>query len=124
MRRLKEEIDQYYARVKSLPIINEYTNISMLQGIKNVNDNDEYYVIDLKQLDVELNYGKDYIEIENNRDASENISDLTDVYIINKQSHTIYYPKGVEYNGKIHYAQNMRYTEINYNINGIVNTIE
>ena len=102
MQRLREEINQYYARVKDIPVINKYTNTSMLEGIKNINDNDEYYVIDMKQLDVSLNYGSDY-NIINKKDEAEEITDLLDVYIINKQSHTIYYPKGVEYSGKIHY---------------------
>ena len=63
VQRLREEINQYYARVKDIPVINKYTNTSMLEGIKNINDNDEYYVIDMKQLDVKLNYGADYSTI-------------------------------------------------------------
>ena len=108
---LKEEISQYYARKKDIPIINRFTNTSMLEGIKNINDSDEYYVIDLEQLDVELNYGKDYYTISQ-KDISEEITDLLDVYIINKQSHTIYYPKGIEYNGKIYYRLGEIFSEI------------
>ena len=109
---LKEEINQYYIRVKEIPIINKYTNTSMLNTIKNVNDGDEYYVIDIRQLEVKLNYGTDYTEIVNNRNITEEISDLTDVYIINKQSHTIYYPKGIEYNGQMHYTLKETYNMI------------
>jgi len=122
LKSLQEEVNQYYARVKELPIINKYTNTSMLEEIKNVNDGDEYYVLDIKQLQVKLNYGNDYIEIENNRDTLEEISDLTDVYIINKQSHTIYYPKGIEYDGKIHYSIIENYTMIK--VEGYVNKPE
>lgn len=111
MKSLEEEINQYYARVKELPLINRFTNIDMLSGIKNINDSDEYYVIDIKQLEVNLNYGKDYVTIENKND-SEEITNLLDVYIINKQSHTIYYPKGIEYNGKTYYAAEKIYSEI------------
>ena len=114
IQRLKEEINQYYARVKDIPIINKFTNTTMLEGIKNINDNDEYYVIDIKQLDVELNYGADYYTI-NKKDLAEEITDLLDVYIINKQSHTIYYPKGVEYSGKTHYRLPEVFSKITYN---------
>lgn len=111
MQRLKEEISQYYTRVKDIPIINKYTNVSMLDGIKNINDGDEYYVIDVKQLEVELNYGADYYTIAQ-MDVAKEITDLSDVYIINKQSHTIYYPKGVEYDGGMHYRLGEVYSEI------------
>ena len=111
IQRLTEEINQYYARVKEIPIINRFTNTSMLEGIKNINDNDEYYVIDIKQLDIELNYGKDYYTI-NEKDILEEITDLLDVYIINKQSNSIYYPKGIEYDGRIHYRLPQVFSEI------------
>lgn len=98
--KLKEEIDYYYSKNKELPIINKYTNTQMLQ--KNISDNENYYVIDLKELQKEeLNYGKDYYKIDN---KDENIFDFLDVYIINEQSHTIYYPKGVKYNNEIIYT--------------------
>ena len=111
MNSLKEEIDQYYARYDGLPIINKYTNISMLSDIKNVNDNENYYVIDLSKISVNLNYGKDY-ETVKAKDISEEISDVLDLYIINEESHTIYYPKGIEYNDKINYTLDT-YTQIN-----------
>lgn len=108
---LKEEIDQYYARYDALPIINKYTNISMLNDIKNANDNENYYVIDLSKISVNLNYGKGY-ETVKAKDISEEISDISDVYIINERSHTIYYPKGIEYNDKTNYTLDT-YTKIN-----------
>ena len=100
---LKEEIDHYYARYDGLPIINKYTNISMLEGIKNVNDNENYYVIDLSKISVNLNYGKEYEKVKS-KDTSEEITDILDVYIINDESHTIYYPQGIEYDGTVHYT--------------------
>lgn len=108
---LREEINQYYARVKELPIINRYTNLSMLNGIKNINDNDEYYVLDIRQLDVKLNNGADYIKALAKQET-EPITDLLDIYIINKQSHTIYYPKGVEFGGRLNYRLPEVYSEI------------
>jgi len=98
--KLKEEILHYYMENKNIPIVNKYTNTQMLD--KNTNDNENYYVIDLSKLDdLELNYGKDFEKIT---DYSQEISDLLDIYIINEQSHTIYYPKGIEYDGEIYYT--------------------
>ena len=109
---LKEEIHQYYARVKQIPIINSYTNLSMLEETKNKNDNENYYVIDIKQLDVNLNYGKDYKTITASKEITEEITDLRDVYIINEQSHTIYYPKGIKYKEKVYYRLPEVFSEI------------
>lgn len=108
---LNEEINQYYTRVKKIPILNAYENISMLEGIRNLNDNDNYYVIDIRQLDVKLNYGLDYKTILE-RGIEADITDLTDVYIINEQSHTIYYPKGIEYRENVHYRLPEVYSKI------------
>ena len=108
---LNEEIAQYYIRTKTLPIINKYTNTTMLTGVKNVNDNTNYYVIDLRKLNVNLNYGKDY-ETAISRPRNSEIADLTDIYIINEQSHTIYYPKGINYNGSITYMIPETYSNV------------
>ena len=113
MRELKEEIDQYYAKYEQLPIINKYTKIDMLNDIKNVNDDENYYVIDLSKIFTNLNYGKDYEKVKT-KDTSEEIAEILDVYIINEQSHTIYYPKGIEYDGEIHYTLDT-YTMIKVN---------
>ena len=111
LQRLKEQIDQYYARNNKLPIINPYTNISMLKGITNINDNDKYYVIDLNKLDITLNYGADY-SIIRQKNVKEEIKDLFDVYIINEQSHTIYYPLGIKYDGEYHCTSDEVYHKI------------
>ena len=115
---LNEEIRQYYAREKSLPVINKFTNTSMIENIKNVNDNDNYYVIDISKLDVDLKYGKDY-DVIKEKSIDEEITDLLDVYIINEQSHTIYYPKGIEFDGKVQYGIDKSYNMIK--VEGYVN---
>ena len=98
--KLKEEISYYYSTNKKLPISKKYTNTDML--IKNINDNENYYIIDLIELkELGLNYGKDYQKIEN---KNENINNLLDIYIINEKTHTIYYPKGIQYNNEIIYT--------------------
>ncbi len=83
---------------ESLDMLNKF------QGdvkVKNENDNDKYYVIDLKQLNEKLrvkidklNYG---VRNQNSTDTSD------DVYIINERSRTIYYVRGIEYKGIVYY---------------------
>ena len=63
---LNEKVSQYYARENSLPVLNKFTNTSAIpENIKNINDNENYYVIDLEELDLSLNYGNDYQIINN-----------------------------------------------------------
>lgn len=81
---LSDKVANYYLKYNGLPIKELYT--STLDFDKNVNDNDNYYIIDLEAMEgISLNYGK------------EGTSD--DVYIINEKSHTIYYVKGIEVDG-------------------------
>ena len=102
MNRLKEAVISYYASNQTLPIRNIYTNISMIQGIKNPNDGTDYYVLDLDKLNMDLKileYGKvGYDKVKQfpvNYDITTKDS-ITDLYIINEDTHTIYYPEGVE----------------------------
>lgn len=100
LQRLQEKIEIYYSKNKELPILNKYTNVEMLE--KKENDNENYYVIDLDKLEeIELNYGK---EFEQAKQIEGEISDLLDIYIINEESHVIYYPKGVKFDKKIYYT--------------------
>ena len=72
----------------------------------NVNDNDNYYVIDIENIDnLTLNYGLDYKNYETN-------NNIEDVYVINEKSHTIYYIKGIEIDGSRYYTTNANYTEV------------
>ena len=121
MNKLSEAVEQYFARYDELPIANPYSNVSMLQGIKNANDNSNYYVIDIiKMMDYDLHYGKDYLSIKK-LDVAADASQYTDVYIVNKASHTVYYPKGIEYDGEIHYSLKNTYSKVNVPINAVIN---
>lgn len=106
---LDGKIKVYYSKYGNIPKLQEYTNTDMIinnASIKNPNDGDKYYVIDLTSLEnVSLNYGKDFENITTN-------TELTDVYIINEKSQTIYYPKGVEVDGSMYYRIPGEYTEI------------
>ena len=117
LKRLEEKVSQYYTRTGELPIKNKY-NVELTDeflATRNVNDNDTYYVIDLNKLNVSLYYGDDYGTIANTYDTTIPISDedkLSDVYIINEQSNTIYYVKGREYDGNRYYRIEEVYSEI------------
>lgn len=106
---LKDRVSTYYIKNGELPILQlKLENINNLQGI-NVNDNENYYVIDLSLLsNITLNYGKGYQNIKNGETSS-------DVYVINEQSHNIYYPKGISYDNIIYYTKAEDYSEIKIN---------
>lgn len=125
---LRESVSQIYGDSDSLENIGPiYTgDKSFLKGtqgdgqeIRNVNDNDVYYVIDANKLDsdlqskynihlVKLNYGKSNFKVS----SSDTSFSSNDTYIINEKSRTIYYNKGIKYNGKKYYREVERYTEV------------
>lgn len=116
MNSLREAVEHYYAQNKELPVINRYGYTAMFQDVKNVNDNNVYYVIDIRKLDVNLHFGKDFDEILT-RSRNAEILDLVDVYIINEQSHTIYYPKGIIYGSGTLYTFMEKYTNVKDKVN-------
>ena len=90
---LNNKVSIYYIKTGGLPILKQGGNrvlytFSALNFNKDVNDNANYFIIDLSSIDnITLNYGKE---------GYENPNESEDVYIINEKSHTIYYVKGVE----------------------------
>ena len=95
---LDERISIYYLNNGDIPIKGE--EIEFYNSI-NPNDNEQFYELNLEMLEnLSLNYG--------NRELGED-----DFYIINKQSHTIYYKKGVSYNG-LHYTRNLKYEKVKF----------
>ena len=121
MKLLKEEVEQFYSRNKSLPIaLDDETPIkfdkdvitSKLTNLININDNNNYYIIDTNELGITTNLGKDLDNVIQ-LGAEEDITNTSlDVYIINEQSHTIYYPKGIKYDGITHYKLEEIYTTV------------
>lgn len=90
---LKNKVLVYYNNNKTLPIIGDpIVNVkSTIQDQATSRDNDNYYQIDLSKLsNVTLNYG------------GGNVSDKN-IYVINEQSHEIYYFKGTVYEGITYY---------------------
>lgn len=107
-----EKISQYYSRNKQLPIINKYTETSNFEASKNVNDGTDYYVLDLDELgDLSLNYGKDYDTIKNTN-VETSVTQVSDVYVINQISQTVYYAKGINYEGKTYFRLMESFSQI------------
>lgn len=87
---LEDSISMYYLDSGTLPIKNK--NIDFKNTI-NPNDDLVYYEIDLQLLgNIKLTYG--------NREFGKN-----DIYIINNNSHTVYYYKGIEFENDIYYTR-------------------
>lgn len=91
---LESKIQIYYNHHGNLPIKgNALNNIkSNLEGQASNRDGDTYYQIDISQLNnITLNFGGGNLENKN-------------IYIINEQSHEVYYLKGMEFEKKVYYT--------------------
>ena len=98
----------YYLKNGKLPIVEKdlttiiYNGKSEYKSQKQSNDNDNYYIIDLRYVGgVTLNFGNGFYNINTEKN---NCNDIVDLYIINEQSHRIYYVAGVTANGKTYYT--------------------
>lgn len=87
---LQNKIMIYYNDENALPITGEALNIKdELDGQASSRDNNNYFLIDYTKLyNITLNYGGGTISNK-------------DVYIVNEQSHEIYYLKGVAFKGGV-----------------------
>ena len=93
---LRDKVADYYAEYGDIPAKTEYPDIGNLQsaGIIGANDTGKFLIIELEYLSgLTLNYGEDY---EKYKDGNyTNLTDLTDIYIINETSHNIFYVEGI-----------------------------
>ncbi len=93
---LREKVFEYYNEYGQIPAKIKYTNIGNLSNANILsvnNDIGDFYVIDSEaMMGITLNYGKDYEKIKDNQ---ENANSYTDVYIINENSHNIFYVQGI-----------------------------
>ena len=102
---LGDKISNYYSIYGKIPAISN----SKLSGATSVinaltstddnpvgaNDTGDFLVIDLQAIEnLTLNYGKDYEKLKE-QDLTGNIGDLRDLYVINENSHNIFYLKGI-----------------------------
>lgn len=107
---LNDKVATYYLKFGGLPIVKNTENFpinytfSQLSFDKNINDDENYYIIDLEAIgNITLNYGKEGF-------TNQNASD--DVYIINNKTHTVYYVKGIEYtDGKWYHSKTIENNE-------------
>ena len=98
---LSDKVNSYYTKYGALPAEIEYKGNIHFEP--EPNDNDIYYIIDLNALDgISLNYGFDFKNITSENDTST----YSDIYIINEESHHIYYVRGIEMDGVIYYTNN------------------
>ena len=102
---LRDKVGIYYAQYGELPVDNtiEYTNINHIDAIR---DTGKFYIIDLSAMEnITLNYGKDYEKIKNKEvTTEEEINELEDLYIINADSHNIFYVEGIEAVDGVYYT--------------------
>ena len=105
---LHEKVEMYYLKNSTIPVLEKnnekikYTGNSKFKNNKQANDNDNYYILDLRKIDgITLNFGSGFYEINNEKN---NYNGITNIYIINEQSHRIYYADGIEVDGKIYYT--------------------
>lgn len=106
--KIKDKLDMYYINYHTIPILETpYKNTSHIQGV-NPNDNGVYYVIDLEALEsMNLNYGQDYNTYKTNPSDT-----LTNLYIVNERSHSIYYVQGVLFDNKTYYTKPEESTKV------------
>lgn len=112
---ISTKVAEYYLKNESLPVFenNKYvdskeelealfkTNGST-EDITNVNDGEEYYVLNLSKLDnLTLNYGEDYKDWTSTSIAH----DIQNLYIINSITHQIYFPHGVRSGNDYYFAR-------------------
>lgn len=96
---LEDKVNAYYVKYADIPAEIEY--LGNINFEPQPNDDDEYYVLDLKALEgISLNYGSEFTQIKTREDTYQ----YNDVYIINKQSFHIYYAKGLEIDGVAYYT--------------------
>jgi len=110
---LEDKVSTYYLKYGGLPVLRSSSNEAYeidetkLDFVKNERDNSIYYIIDLEALSgISLNYGqegfnnwKSYIK-NNSGTIPDNIQDM---YIINQNTHTIYYTTGVKLKEETYY---------------------
>lgn len=92
---LRAKTDEYYNEYGQIPAKIKYTNIGTLKNVLSTkNDTGDFYVIDLEAMEgITLNYGKDYETVKSD---STNANNYTDLYIINENSHNIFFVRGIE----------------------------
>lgn len=111
---LTNKVVNYYSTYGQIPALRKTgidTKInSWSDSPIGVNDTGDFLVLDLSALDnLTLNYGQDF-ETVNNSSVTD-IGSYTNLYVINENSHNIFYLKGVRVEGKMYYTNKDKDTE-------------
>ena len=108
---LREKVSSYFVQYGDIPAIKEYEytdyeNVQKAGVISEAVDTGKFYVIKLDLLEnLTLNYGEDYKKIKNGEVTSQGqINELKDIYIINEDSHNIFYVEGIRINEQTYYT--------------------
>lgn len=96
IRLIKDKVSIYYTKYNTLPVGDEYTGNDDFKTVKNPNDGNKYYEINLNMLE-NLTLSKE------NKDS---------IFIINEDTHTIYFPEGLEVDGVWYYTLPDKFTPI------------
>lgn len=106
---LQDKVDTYYAQYGKIPAKTdaEYTNIAQMQEagiISTAVDTGKFYVIDLSAIEnLTLNFGQDYETVKSLTSETE-INRYDNLYIINENSHNIFFPKGITLDEEVFYT--------------------
>lgn len=111
---ITNKVINYYSTYGKIPAL-EKTGIdtkinSWTDSPIGANDTGKFLVVDLNALEnLTLNYGQDF---ENVKDSSvTDIGNYTNLYVINENSHNVFYLKGVKVEGKMYYTNMDKDTE-------------
>ena len=108
---LSDKISSYYAQYGKIPVTAEYPSYPdftyMFSDAIGATDTGKFYVIDLEALDnLSLNDGYSYENIKNITSplTEQQEKDNLDLYVINEDSHAIFYVQGVNTGTETYYT--------------------
>ena len=124
VKNLTDKVSNYFAVYGKIPAIRKDAMVAEIgtaitsapESPVGANDTGDYLLLDLHALEnLTLNYGKEFENVYN----ANTIGNYRDLYIINENSHNIFYLKGIKVNNKYYYTNqdvdaskvNLRYVE-------------
>lgn len=114
IKNLQDNILVYYAKNGQIPEKGLYTGTNNdFKNYKNINDNENYYIIDVNKLD--------NVILKNGKGNWSEDSSTDDVYVVNEATLKVYYVKGVKVSGKMYYTLNQGET-VNIDKSDLVNS--
>ena len=119
VKNLTDKVSNYYATYGKIPAIRKEAMITEIKSAiesapespVGANDTGDYLLLDLHALEnLTLNYGKEFENVYN----ANTIGSYRDFFVINENSHNIFYLKGIKVNNKYYYTnQDVDQTKVN-----------